>query len=283
MRKLLIAAAGAAMLLPSCDVKDPIYNTTHPEHGQVIVSADWSAIGTGISAPSAYTVLVDDRTYAVTSDPYTIPDLIDPGERTFYFHNTAVGITMNGTVASVAAANGNIVNMPDWFFTAAVAETVQKDAVQEFTAPMAQQVRELTIEIVPTGDAAALVESIVCTLSGVAGTFDLNGGVHGTPSTVALVFEKSAEGNSWTATVRLLGVIPDGEKILSGMVTYTGGNPEDMDFSSDLTSALANFNADKATPLRLSGQMVETPTEAVVSGTTINDWVVVTGVDIVVN
>lgn len=43
----LIGAVAIATLLAGCDVKDPIYNTPHPDHGTVTLTTDWSGIGRG--------------------------------------------------------------------------------------------------------------------------------------------------------------------------------------------------------------------------------------------
>ena len=40
----------AAVLLSSC-VKDTLYDTPHPDHGKIAVTADWSARGEGIDIP----------------------------------------------------------------------------------------------------------------------------------------------------------------------------------------------------------------------------------------
>ncbi len=54
----LIGAVAIASLAVAagCDVKDPIYDTPHPEHGTVTLTADWSGIGRGLTAPASYTV-----------------------------------------------------------------------------------------------------------------------------------------------------------------------------------------------------------------------------------
>lgn len=47
----------ASLIIPAaCDVKDPIYNTAHPEHGAVTLSTDWSGRGEGLAVPESYTV-----------------------------------------------------------------------------------------------------------------------------------------------------------------------------------------------------------------------------------
>ena len=40
---ITIFCAGTLLLLSDCDVKDPIYNTSHPDKGQITLTTDWSA------------------------------------------------------------------------------------------------------------------------------------------------------------------------------------------------------------------------------------------------
>ena len=56
--KIIIAliCVWATLFLAGCDVKDPIYNTPHPDHGTVPLTTDWSDIGTGLPTPESYTV-----------------------------------------------------------------------------------------------------------------------------------------------------------------------------------------------------------------------------------
>ena len=151
--------------------------------------------------------------------------------------------------------------------------TIEADTDHELTVAMHQQVRRLTLVIEPTGDAAGRIESIEGSLSGAAGTLDFATGTYGAASDVALHFTKIAEGSDvgkWTATVRLLGITGE-RQTLTATLTYSDGNPQPTGLESDLSAALADFNADKAEPLTLGGTIAETPTEAGVTAT-IEDW-----------
>ena len=35
----------ATLFLAGCDVKDPIYNTPHPDKGAIVITADWTRRG----------------------------------------------------------------------------------------------------------------------------------------------------------------------------------------------------------------------------------------------
>ena len=88
-----------------------------------------------------------------------------------------------------------------------------------------------------------------------------------------LQFAKIASGanaGKYAATVRLLGIAGERQK-LNAIIRFTGGSPKALNLTSDLTTELAAFNADKRQPLTLGGKVVETPTGADFSAT-ITDW-----------
>ena len=163
--------------------------------------------------------------------------------------------------------------MPGWLFTDAVDAVIEPDTEQTFTAVMQQQVRQLTLVIEPTGSTTDRIEHIEGYLSGVAGTLDFSAGIYATPTNVELQFAKITSGanaGKYAATVRLLGIAGEQQK-LNAIICFTGGNPEALNLTSDLTTELAAFNADKRKPLTLGGKVVETPTGADFSAT-ITDW-----------
>ena len=266
MRQQIILFA-AAMLLTACNVKDPIYETAHPEHGRITLTTDWSGRGEGIDIPASHHVRANgDETGKQTFTAHTNdhPELFEPGTHRLHLYHDATGITVSGNTATVAAQAGNtragnINASPDWFFSAAMDVEIEADKVHPVTATMQQQVRELTLVIEPTGGTTDRISSITATLSGAAGTLDIDNGTHGSPSEVALTFTKGADGK-WSATVRLLGIANGAAPRLTGTIAFAGDTPADIPLDSDLTSALAGFNTGKKTPLTLGGQVVEVPT-----------------------
>lgn len=280
--KTIIPFFGLAALLlaVSCDVKDPIYNTPHPDHGKLTLTADWSQRGAGIDIPVSYTVQAGGYSVTLNDGTNTLDHLFEPGTYRTYLYNTPEHITVSGTTATVAAASGNVdgagqfvQEMPGWLFTCAMDVSVEKDTEYALTATMQQQVRQLTLIIEPTGSTTDRIERIEGYLSGVAGTLDFSAGIHATPANVELQFAKITSGvnaGKYAATVRLLGVAGERQK-LNAIIHFTGGNPKAMSLGSDLTTELAAFNADKTKPLTLGGKAVETPTGAGFSAT-ITDW-----------
>lgn len=277
-----------ALLLSSC-VKDTLYDTPHPDHGMISVTADWSARGEGIDIPATWTVAMGDYTGTETSATHAPDHLFAPGSYTLAVWNPAEEITVNGTTATVAAATGNdavagafISNAPGWLFTSVQQVLIEKDTDYPLTAAMKQQVRELTLVVEPTGDAAGRITEIVAHLTGAAGTLDFATDTYGAASNVVLPFTKITEGNDagkWKATVRLLGVTGT-EQLLTGEIRYADGNPTPTTLKSDLTEALAAFNTGKGESLTLGGTLVETPEGMEVDGAGITGWEEVEGDDV---
>ena len=276
----ILAAAAAALLAASC-VKDTLYDTPHPDYGKIAVTADWSARGEGIDIPATWTVTMGDYTGTETAATHAPDHLFAPGSYTLAVWNPAEGITVSGTTATVAAATGNragtdafVNNAPGWFFTYTEQVSIEKDKDYPLTAAMKQQVRELTLVIEPTGDAAGRITEIVAHLTGAAGTLDFAIDTYGAASNVVLPFTKITEGDDagkWKATVRLLGVTGT-EQLLTGEIRYAEGNPQPTALKSDLTEALKEFNTKKPEPMTLGGTLVETPEEAEFSEFEITGW-----------
>ena len=290
IRQCLIVAA-TALSFAACDVKDPIYNTPHPEQGAITLVTDWSGIGEELTAPASYTVEAGGYSATLTGTTNLLESLFEPGSYHLHIYNTPQHITVSGITATVAGASGNVdgagpfvQEMPGWLFTDAVEAVIEPDTEQTFTAVMQQQVRQLTLVIEPTGSTTDRIEHIEGYLSGVAGTLDFSAGIYATPTNVELQFEKitgGANAGKYAAIVRLLGTAGTQQQ-LTATIAFTNDSPAAVTLTSDLTTALAAFNADKRTPLTLSGSVAETPTGAGFSAT-ITDWTPVHGGDIDAN
>ena len=272
--KTSLLAAALLLSATSC-VKDELHDTPHPDYGKITVTADWTDRGDGVDTPAEWTVTMGGYTGTESGETHAPDYLFNPGNYTLAAYNIPENITVSGTIATVAPETGNgtyISNAPGWLLTSVQGVTVEADTDYDLTAAMHQQVRQLTLVIEPTGDAADRIESIEGSLSGVAGTLDFATGAYGTASDVALHFTKITEGSDagkWTAAVRLLGITGN-TQTLTATLTYADGNPADTSLESDLTAALADFNNDKTEPLTLGGEAV-VPDEAGVTAT-IDDW-----------
>lgn len=262
----------AALTLTGC-VKDELFDTPHPGKGHITVTADWSARGEGIATPESWNLSMGDYHGTETAATHAPDHLFEPGSYTLVAWNPATDISVSGTSASVTStADGCISGDPGWLFTSVQEVTIEADRDHAFTATMQQQVRQLTLTIRLTGDAAERVEGISGRLSGVAGTMDFASDTYGAPSSVALNFTKITQGENagaWTATVRLLGITGESQQ-LTGGITYAGDNLPSTPIASDMTALLAGLNDNNTVPLSLACDL-ETPTQAGVTATII-DW-----------
>lgn len=265
----------AALMMQSC-VKDTLFDTPHPDHGKITVTADWSDRGEGLDVPGEWNVVIGDYQGKETVGLHSPDYLFTAGAYTLLAWNTAAGISVNGSVATASyslpgkATESITDNTPGWFHTHSQDVTIESDRDHLFTASMRQQVRQLTIVIKPQGDATRRITAVKASLGGVASTLDFSTNVHGNPVIVELPFRKSKDSDQWAATVRLLGVTGDAQK-LTGTISFADGNPLPINFESDLSSELSDFNADKKMPLTLSGKIVATPMQTGVTAT-IKDW-----------
>ncbi|WP_295940653.1 FimB/Mfa2 family fimbrial subunit [uncultured Alistipes sp.] len=255
-RGTLLAGLLSLFAFTACDVKDPIYDSPYAGKAEVTVITDWSGIGRDITTPSSWTMVWEGEALDISVERYTFPELLEPGAVTALLYNRSGHIPVSGTTATVAsesAAAGFVEPMPDWLFSGNLSATIVKDEHNEFSVPMRQQVRSLTLLLEPTGSSAGRVAGITATLSGVAGTLDLASGAHGTPSDVAMNFTKVTSGEhagKWAAAVRLLGVAGAEQKLM-GTIRFADGTPADIPLESDLTADLAAFNTGKQEPLAL--------------------------------
>jgi hypothetical protein len=254
----------------SC-VKEPLYNTDHPNHGRIIsLTTDWTNRGEGINIPGNYTLKAGDYTTTLSGTTNEVNNYFEAGAYHINIWNTANNIAVAGTTATADYSNE-----PGWFFTGAQDAVIEKDRDYAFTVPMQQQVRQLTLELEITGDAKDRLTSIEASLSGVAGAINIdNGNPVGDAVSVALDFIRRDAINR-VSTIRLLGITGN-TQTLTLVLHFEGGNPSSYTIPCDLSDQLAAFNADKKTPLTLNATSVITPTEAGFTAT-IDDWADNTG------
>ena len=276
----ILAAAATALLTASC-VKDTLYNTPHPNHGKITVTADWSARGEGIDIPATWTLSMGDYTGTETAATHAPDHLFAPGSYTLVAWNPAEGITVSGTTATVAPASGSqttgtfIDNAPGWFFTHTEQVTIEKDTDYPLTAAMQQRVRELQLELEVTQGRPKLIQSVTATLSGIAGAFDMaRGQTTGEPAST--VFSFTRDGSRLTADARLLGTMGAVQTMVLDIVFVDGGRTQRTEV--DLTEAMKDFNDDMTTAYRITGTL-ETPVGMEECNAEITGWESVEGGD----
>ena len=101
----LLCAWTALLFLAGCDVKDPIYNTSHPDKGQITLTTDWTQRTAGVDIPASYTVVSGEYTATVSDATNTLDRLFEPGVCHLRVYNTPEHITVSGSVATVAGCN----------------------------------------------------------------------------------------------------------------------------------------------------------------------------------
>lgn len=276
----ILAAAAAALLTASC-VKDTLYNTPHPNHGKITVTADWSARGEGIDIPATWGLSMGDYTGTESSATHAPDHLFAPGSYPLVVWNPAEGITVSGATATVAPASGSqttgtfIDNAPGWFFTHTEQVSIEKDTDYSFTAAMQQRVRELQLELEVTQGRPELIRSVTATLSGIAGIFDMeNGQTIGEPTSTRFSFTR--DGSHLTADARLLGTMGAVQTLVLDIVFVDGGRTQHTEV--DLTEAMKDFNGDMTTAYRVTGTL-ETPVGMEECNAEITGWESVEGGD----
>lgn len=276
----ILAAAAAALLTASC-VKDTLYNTPHPNHGKITVTADWSARGEGIDIPATWTIAMGDYTGTETAATHAPDHLFAPGSYNLVAWNPAEGITVSGATATVAPASGSqttgtfIDNAPGWFFTHTEQVSIEKDTDYSFTAAMQQRVRELQLELEVTQGRPELIRSVTATLSGIAGAFDMEQGqTTGEPASTRFSFTR--DGSHLTADARLLGTMGAVQTLVLDIVFVDGGRTQHTEV--DLTEAMKDFNGDMTTAYRVTGTL-ETPVGMEECNAEITGWESVEGGD----
>lgn len=267
--KATAAMTISALSLTSC-VKDGLFDTPHPDHGKISITADWSSRGPGIDIPDRWNVALGDYRGEETETTHAPDRLFEEGNYMLLAWNDARHIHIDGETATAIYPDTDSDTMTGWFFTHVQRVTIEHDCEHDFTAPMMQQVRQLAIVITPTGDTAGRISSIDATLSGVCGKLNFVTNIHSTPVTVPLKFSKSSDGRQWVAVIRVLGIAGESQQ-LRGYINFSGGNPQAMPVDSDLSVALRHFNSNKTIPLTLGGSVTETPAQSDMTAT-ITDW-----------
>ncbi len=186
MRIIIPIASAMAVVLASgtltaCRDKGPVYNTNHPEQGEIVLTTDWSERGEGIDTPGRYVVRVDgdDADLSTfTTDTNVLPELLGPGKHRLSLWNDVPGIVVRGNTATVETTTVSRTGEPPlgrndfldgevgWFFSTAMDVEIEPDMVHNVTAVMHQRVRELTLVLEPTGGSADGIESITAMVSG---------------------------------------------------------------------------------------------------------------------
>lgn len=246
------AIAATAMLPLTACVTDELYNTSHPGHATIAVTADWAELSDETLRPASWNLCIGDYTAEETSGTHASRHLFEPGTHAITAWNNAERLTVSGTTVTVgpdgdSRAGAIICGNPGWMAAYAGQIAAEADSEYEHTAAMKQLTRRLTVTIELTGNGADEIESIDALMDGAASSLDFASGAYGYGACVPLRFVRE-EGASriWSATLRLLGVSGEYGRVSGTLLTASG---EKITFESDMSAMLSGFNSDKTAPL----------------------------------
>ncbi len=271
------------------------FNTTnHPEQAEVEVTVAAPTLPDGTTYEGSMTLIIDGESYTIEAgDPFSIPDLLDPGVYTYYVYSNhteeeeAATVTYDSATGALIASvpvdsEGNVEPNPNEIYFGTETIEVSADSAVVLDTSTSTLGRDLHFELDLDGDASSLLASFSAMLNGVAQQWDcVNDTPYGSSASVipSLTYVTNSASSAATratetyhleGTIHLLGVSTDETQTLTIELTYEGDNPDTHTFESDVTDVLSAFNDDKSTGLTLSNT-VETPTSAKPAGS-IGDW-----------
>lgn len=257
------------LLFASCDVKDPIYNTPHPNHGIVMGLTEWSQRGEGVEVPAKYLVEVSGTTNTATATTFIMPGLFEPGNVEVLAYNLPAGVSANGGIATVSIGTDGTLLVPNAgvLFSGVATAHVVADDTTRVTLAMQQRMREMRFTLTVTDGDPERITAIEARLDGVAAAVDLHTGeVTGNSASVMLPFVR--EGNKLTANLWTVGTATGAKQQIVTVLTFSDGNR--IETTADVSDTFRDFNADKLTPLTVTGSLYA-PVGAEPDGTII-DW-----------
>lgn len=264
---------GTLLILVSGCVKDDLYNTPHPDKGAVVIATDWSDALAEADVPSAYCLCMDNgKTERTTEKSCCYPDLLLPGEHSLLLYNEPQGISISGTTATInLREDGTLEPMPEYLFSATQKLYVAPDDTLRVTVPMVRRLCPIVLKLSLTGENKEEIARIEATLSGMAGSVELQSGTLGSEKLTVGLDVKSIETRTPSSGIeircRTLGVNSQERQLLTVTVTMRDGYQSRI--ISDLTEALKELNKEM-TPIVLDGT-VPPPQDGHFEGS-ITDW-----------
>lgn len=274
-----------AATLTAC-IKDDLYNTPSPSQGSIILTTDWTQRGEGIPVPTGYTVEAAGSTFILQAQETAIPVLFAPGDITLLGYNLPEGVSIANGTATVArtTADGNLQRPdPGMLFGGTAVTTVIADDTVRVSLPMRQLFRRVQFELTITGGDPERITGIEARLEGAAPSVNISTGevagetinaAAGNAVSVQIPFVRT--GNKLTAAIQMPGIIATAPQRTVITLASTDGKRQTAE--TDVSEAFANFNANRLTPLRLSGSLYAP--EGAEAGGSIVKWTDVQGGDV---
>ena len=266
MDKRILTHLVLLTLIISCSKGKP-HHTPHPDQGAVVVTADWSGKSSEADIPLKYVLRIADVKQEVSGEKNAFKQLLDPGQYSLAVYNTPEHIAVAGNVASMEKSSaGDIDPSPGYLFASVQEISVLADDSLRVTVPMKQLVRRLDLELTAAEGDYGRVQSATATLSGVASAVNIETGERSGAATVTETFTQ--DGQTFSLSFRLLGIVPNESQTLVVDITYAGGETQRIE--SGLSDAMKGFN-DEIKPMKLTGSL-HLPLE-LGSSAAIGDWV----------
>ena len=252
-------------------------NTDHPDHAMIILETDWSKLHSSITAPDKYTVRVGEHTAELQGNKNEFPHLLEHG-KSYHINvfTTSSDVSVDGTRVTVASEPGSkageefIKCQPGLLITwSGDITNCQRDTKHPVKAVMTPEMRCLKIILkLENENITDHIMAVNSTLSGIAGEIHLDECTLSKSCTTRPSFQR--DNTEYQANLHLLGVLGDAQTL---GLELTRSDNSVQTFNIDLSDRLADFNADKITPMTIviSGQSIDGLTG------TIKDWVVKEG------
>lgn len=254
MKKNPLFYLWAALLFTSCDVKDPIYNTPHPEHGIVTGITEWAQRTEGVAVPTEYRVEASGTTTTANGAAFTLPGLFEPGDVEVLAYNLPAGVSIDGGIATVNTGTDGTLLVSDAgvLFSGVATAHVVADDTARVTLAMQQRMREVRFTLTITDGDPERITAIEARLDGVAASIDLRTGeVTGNTASVRLSFVH--EGNKLTTNLWIVGIAMGAKQQIVTTLTFSDGNR--IETTTDVSDIFRDFNADKLIPLTVTGSL----------------------------
>ncbi len=268
----------ATLFLAGCDVKDPIYNTPHPDKGAIVITADWTQRGEGIATPSEYTTEAAGASFSLHEPVAALTGLFVPGRTELLGYNPAEHVTVKDGVATVDNDPDNAGMQhpePGVLLGGTVTADVVADDTVSVVLPMRQLFRKIAFELTVSGGDIRRITGIEARLEGVAPSVDLRTGeVTGVVTVVPVPFVR-LEGKL-VGAVWVPGMIPGAVQRMVVTLTFVDGVTDTVE--TDFSEMFKDFNTDKLHPMRLTGD-VYAPVNLETGGTIIG-WTETDGGDV---
>ena len=265
--KIFTLINAATILLSGC-IDYPIYDLPYDDYGKIAsLMTDWNERGEDIDIPVHYTAKIGNYVENLAGIDNSIDYLFPVGHYIINIWNSTNHIAISNMVATTDYTAGDA----GWLFAGRREALIEKDKEHSFTVFMQQQVRQLRFELEITDNAVYRYTGVSATLSGVAGTLNMDNGTHDVPVVITLTFAENSEDNRWKASTRLLGMTGN-IQTLTLTVHLADALPASYTFTSDVSRQLASFNEDKKTPLTLVARLDGTHNNGELTAN-ISDWI----------